>query len=77
MSKMYFAEINYLSLNVQTRNVIRRHCNKDRDQGPKRMSVIGIDRVVTYSIYQINGSCGNCVLCVYSAYTDLGYVNSI
>ena len=32
----------------KTRDVIRRLCNKDRDQGPKGVGVI-IDHVVTYS----------------------------
>ena len=31
------------------RDVIRRLCNKDRDQGPKGIGLIGIDHVVTYS----------------------------
>jgi len=30
-------------------DVIRRLCNKDRDQGTKGIGVIGIDHVVTYS----------------------------
>ena len=31
------------------RDVIRRLCNKDRDQGPKGIGLIGIDHVVTYN----------------------------
>ena len=34
---------------VKPRDVIRRLCNKDRDQGPKGIGLIGIDHVVTYS----------------------------
>ena len=37
------------SFSFWSRDVIHRLCNKDRDQGPKGIGVIGIDRVVTNS----------------------------
>ena len=36
-------------VNKKSRDVIRRLCNKDRDQGSKGIGLIGIDHVVTYS----------------------------
>ena len=36
-------------IELQSRDVIRRLCNKDKDQLPKRIGVIGKDHVVTYS----------------------------
>ena len=30
---------------VRIRDVVRRLCNKDRDQGPKGIGIIGIDHV--------------------------------
>ena len=37
------------SVQLHARDVIRRLCNKDRDQGPKGIGLIGINHVVTYS----------------------------
>ena len=34
-------------IELQSRDVIRRLCNKDKDQLPKRIGVIGKDHVVT------------------------------
>ena len=51
------------NIHILPRDVIRRLCNKDRDQGSKGIWGLGIDRMVTYSTLE------NYVLRYLSAYS--------